>query len=100
MSDSLRIRSILLLRPGLAAGSSIDWACPPQLPSLHMWQNVSGKPCKLSDLIATPEADHNSLCPSRNESVEPGDTIFRRASTETVPKRLLLVRDPVVAFNE
>src|SRR5918995_1593810 len=65
-----------------------------------MWQNISGKPRQLSGLIGTPEADHDSLCPSSTKRLEPCDALFRRARTETVPTRLLLIRNPVVAFNE
>jgi len=65
-----------------------------------MGQNVSGKPHQLPGLIGTSEADHDTLCAGSNKRLEPCDAMFRRARTETVPSRLLLIRDPVVAFNE
>ena len=63
--------------PGLAAGSSIDCVCPPQLPSLHMWQNIFGKACKLSCLIGTAEANHDRLRAGGNKRLEPCNTVFR-----------------------
>src|SRR5262245_2790966 len=70
------------------------------LPCPHMWQNLPGKPRKLSFLIGTSESDHDTLCPGNNERLEPSNAMFRRARAEAVPSRLHLIRNSVVTFNE